>query len=62
MMNANFKDHISSMIDGPNPRNISNYVGALSGDIPLNPYGITVATTFWGQFMDHDLDFIKDGL
>lgn len=61
MIDPNYSDNVSAMVSGPNPRIISNLVGALSGTIPTNPYGSSIAMTFWGQFMDHDLDFIKDG-
>ena len=31
------------------------------GEIPFNKFGFTVALTIWGQFIDHDLDLVKDG-
>ena len=45
-----------------NPREISNFIGNVPrGEIPFNKFGFTVALTIWGQFIDHDLDLVKDG-
>ena len=43
-----------------NPRAISNIAGSLEGKIPFNKNGFTAALTFWGQFLDHDLDLIGE--
>src|SRR5262249_15631848 len=57
---ANFADGISTMVDGPNPRDISNTVVAGHGDEP-NPQGLSGMMYAWGQFIDHDLDLEQTG-
>jgi peroxidase len=53
---AHFADGISSLVDGPNPRSISNIVvGQGDATIP-NPHGLSGMLYAWGQFIDHDLD------
>ncbi len=50
-----------SMVDGPNPREISNtVVGQGDADVP-NPQGFSALLYAWGQFIDHDLDLSKSG-
>ena len=44
-----------TMVDGPNPRDISNIVVAGHGD-DVNPQGLSGMMYAWGQFVDHDLD------
>ncbi|MGB3755961.1 MAG: peroxidase family protein [Rivularia sp. (in: cyanobacteria)] len=43
----------------PNPRTISNAISKQEGDI-LDPNGLTNLTTFFGQFLDHDLSLTSD--
>ena len=43
------------ILDGPNPRDISNIVVAGNGNVP-NPEGLSGLMYVWGQFIDHDLD------
>ena len=53
---ANFANNDGhTMVDGPNPRDISNTVVAGHGDDP-NPQGLSGMMYAWGQFIDHDLD------
>lgn len=52
---AHFADGISSMVDGPNPRMISDVVAA-SGTDAQDPEGRSGMMYAWGQFIDHDLD------
>ena len=49
-----------TMIDGPNPRDISNILVAGHGDEP-DPQGLSGMMYAWGQFIDHDLDLEKTG-
>ncbi len=42
----------------PSPRVISNEIFAQSGDMP-NAAGASNFLWLWGQFVDHDLDFVK---
>ena len=55
--NAHFvnDDGHTPILDGPNPRDISNIVVASNADIP-NPEGLSGFMYVWGQFIDHDLD------
>lgn len=57
---ANFADGIDTMVDGPNPRAISNIVVDGSGDL-ANPEGLSGMMYAWGQFIDHDLDLSAAG-
>ena len=43
----------------PNPRTISNAISKQEEDI-LDPNGLTNLTTFFGQFLDHDLSLTSD--
>ena len=61
MLPFKYKDGISEPIDRVNPRTLSNLIGEVSGSIPENKFNISVALTFWGQFIDHDLDLINEG-
>jgi peroxidase len=57
---ANFADGISTPVDGPNPREISNIVVAGGPDPDNgNPDGLSDLMYVWGQFIDHDLDLMK---
>jgi peroxidase len=58
---ANFADGISTMVDGPNPRTVSNLVVAGDGSTPENPEGFSGMMYAWGQFIDHDLDLALTG-
>ncbi len=55
--NAHFvnDDGHTPILDGPNPRDISNIVVASNEDAP-NPEGLSGFMYVWGQFVDHDLD------
>jgi hypothetical protein len=58
---AHFADGVSSLVDGPNPRTISNVVvGEGNADIG-NAEGLSGMMYAWGQFIDHDLDLAKSG-
>ena len=58
---ANFhNDDGHTMVDGPNPRDISNIVVAGHGD-DANPQGLSGMMYAWGQFVDHDLDLETSG-
>ena len=39
----------------PNPRDISNIVGAQEGPFTPNKHGLSILFTIWGQFLDHDI-------
>jgi peroxidase len=52
---AHFADGVSSMVTGPNPREVSNVVVAGNGDLS-DPNGYSGFLYAWGQFIDHDLD------
>src|SRR5262249_25820011 len=56
---ANFADGISSLIDGPNPRTISNVVVGQGDAAVANQEGLSGMMYAWGQFIDHDLDLAK---
>jgi heme peroxidase len=56
---ANFADGISSLIDGPNPRTISNVVVGQGDAAVANEEGLSGMMYAWGQFIDHDLDLAK---
>ncbi|WP_373875946.1 peroxidase family protein, partial [Methylobacterium soli] len=53
---AHFADGISSLVDGPNPRTISNIVVGEGDPTIPNPQGLSGMLYAWGQFIDHDLD------
>ena len=60
---AHFADGVSTPVsepDAPNPREISNIVVA-GGPDPEdgNPDGLSDMMYVWGQFLDHDLDLMK---
>lgn len=48
-------------MDLPNPRNISNLIGALDGTVPKNPQNLTLGFVTWGQFISHDMDLTEAG-
>ena len=60
---AYFADGISELIEGPNPRTISNVVvGEGDADV-ANPQGVSAFMYAWGQFIDHDLTLTRsDGV
>lgn len=60
---ASFEDGISELVDGPNPRTISNVVvGEGDADV-ANAQGVSAFMYAWGQFIDHDLTLTKsDGV
>ena len=60
---AHFADDISTPVDGPNPRMISNVVVGQGDADVANPEGLSGMMYAWGQFIDHDLDLAKsDGV
>ena len=60
-MPANYKDGKGEPIDNmPEPREISNAVGAFKGRFPNSKAGVTALFTFWGQFMDHDITVLPE--
>ena len=52
---AAYANGISEPIERENPREISNTIVAQDGDIP-NTFGASDLFTFFGQFIDHDID------
>jgi peroxidase len=56
---ANFADGISSLVDGPNPRTISNVVVGEGDAAVPNQEGLSGFMYAWGQFIDHDLDLTR---
>eukprot|EP01119_Soliformovum_irregulare_P005861 TRINITY_DN17601_c0_g1_i1.p1 TRINITY_DN17601_c0_g1~~TRINITY_DN17601_c0_g1_i1.p1 ORF type:complete len:777 (+),score=169.39 TRINITY_DN17601_c0_g1_i1:717-3047(+) len=51
-----YADGISTIrSDLPNPRVISNIVFGNKGDQPDSARGLSDLTTYWGQFIDHDM-------
>jgi heme peroxidase/hemolysin type calcium-binding protein len=56
---ANFADGISSLVDGPNPRTISNVVVGEGDAAVPNQEGLSGFMYAWGQFIDHDLDLAR---
>ena len=60
---AHFADDISTPVDGPNPRMISNVVVGQGDANVANAEGLSGMMYAWGQFIDHDLDLAKsDGV
>jgi hypothetical protein len=59
---ARFADGVSALVEGPNPRTISNVVvGEGDADV-ANPEGVSGMMYAWGQFVDHDLtQTLSDG-
>ncbi|MFZ4408230.1 MAG: peroxidase family protein [Paracraurococcus sp.] len=56
-----YADAERGLVEGPNPRVISNVVvGEGDADIP-NPQGLSGMMYAWGQFIDHDLNLTADG-
>src|SRR5262245_38050917 len=53
---AHYADGISSLVDGPNPRTISNVVVGEGDAAVPNQEGLSGFRYAWGQFIDHDLD------
>ena len=56
---AHFADGISSLVDGPNPRTISNVVVGEGDAAVPNQEGLSGFMYAWGQFIDHDLDLSR---
>jgi uncharacterized protein YjlB len=56
---AHFADGISTLVDGPNPRSISNLVVGQGDPTIPNPQGLSGMLYAWGQFIDHDLDLSR---
>jgi peroxidase len=56
----NFADDARGLVDGPNPRAVSNaVVGEGDAEAP-NPQGLSGMMYAWGQFIDHDLNLTAD--
>ncbi|GEO15263.1 peroxidase family protein [Microvirga aerophila] len=53
---AHFADGILQLVDGPNPRAISNIVVGEGDAAVANTQGFSGMMYAWGQFLDHDLD------
>jgi len=54
---AAYADGFNSQRDGPNTRNVSNFVFTVpQDDGGFSPFGYSDMLTFWGQFIDHDID------
>ncbi|HEY0837895.1 MAG TPA: peroxidase family protein [Azospirillum sp.] len=52
---ARYADDVSTLVDGPNPRTISNLVVG-EGDAAVgNAEGVSGMMYAWGQFVDHDI-------
>jgi len=67
MVPTAYDDNIASPVGGipsrlPSPRLISNLLFGrdASGLRPINPRLVSDILTFWGQFVDHDVDFSPD--
>lgn len=56
---AHFADGISSLVDSPNPRTISNVVVGEGDAAVPNQEGLSGFMYAWGQFIDHDLDLTR---
>jgi Ca2+-binding RTX toxin-like protein len=52
---ANYADGISTLVEGPNPRTISNQVIGEGDAAVANDRGLSGMMYAWGQFIDHDL-------
>lgn len=52
---ARYADGISAMVDGPNPRIVSNIVAGEGEAAVPNAQGLSGMMYAWGQFIDHDL-------
>ena len=54
---------LDSLVDGPNPRTISNIVVGEGDAAVANREGLSGMMYAWGQFLDHDLDLsASDGV
>jgi uncharacterized protein YjlB len=58
---AHFADGVSALVDGPNPRMISNVVVGEGDAAVANSQGVSGMMYAWGQFIDHDLDLTRSG-
>jgi hypothetical protein len=52
---ARYADGVSAMVDGPNPRTVSNLVVGEGEAATPNQQGLSGMMYAWGQFIDHDL-------
>lgn len=50
-----FADGVSALVDGPNPRTVSNLVVGEGEAATPNAQGLSGMMYAWGQFVDHDL-------
>ena len=48
------------LVDGPNPRMISNVVVGEGDADAANPQGLSGMMYAWGQFIDHDINLTAD--
>ena len=58
---AVFADDHRGLVDGPNPREISNIVVGEGDADTENPQGLSGMMYAWGQFIDHDINLTADG-
>ena len=59
IVEANYADGISQIIDGADAVSIAQTVFDQDGDMP-DPQGLSAMFVTWGQFIDHDLDLTRD--
>jgi hypothetical protein len=52
---ARFADGVSALVEGPNPRSVSNIVVGEGEAATPNAMGLSGMVYAWGQFVDHDL-------
>ena len=55
-----FADADRGLVDGPNPRLISNVVVGEGDAAQENPQGLSGMIYAWGQFIDHDINLTAD--
>ncbi|MFG0325677.1 MAG: peroxidase family protein [Phycisphaerales bacterium JB037] len=59
-MGARYDDGVGQMMDGPNPRAVSNAI-AVQGGKTGNHRALSSMHWQWGQFIDHDFTLIEEG-
>ncbi|MBL6455951.1 peroxidase family protein [Belnapia sp. T6] len=57
---AHYADDQRGLVDGPNPRVISNIVVGEGNALEENPQGFSGMMYAWGQFIDHDINLTAD--
>ena len=59
---TNYADGVSEPVGYlPNPRVISNLIGALNGKGPKSSKNLTLGFVTWGQFISHEMDLTPPG-